>query len=555
MRLEFTTAAAALLVALAPGIALANSALVVGNDAYAEAPRMPDAADALDAVPALEDAEFTVISGANLDADTLRARLNRLLEREDGSGPAVVLLSGRFARAAHDSWFLGTGADAPGLARVGAEGLSLETVMEIAARTPGRAVILLGHDDTEFEPGEGLEPGIGRLDIPQGVTVIRGPADRIARFAAEELTVRGRSLAVALESQDRLTAEGFLAAETDFLPEPDGDRTGDAELERNATQAGFWSAAQAVDTEDAYNAYLDRYPDGRFAADARNRIQEMRDAPRREAQQAERGLQLSRATRHAIQENLVELGYDTRGTEGVFGAGTRGAIQAWQSANGEEPTSYLTADQIARIEAQADRRRAEAEDEQRARREREEQQERAYWEETGKKGDAAGLRAYLERYPDGLFSGVAEGRLDEIEAREGTGFDREERGLWREVRRENTAEAYRRYLDRYPDGAFALQAETRLAELDPDGSDGTAARSPEEVERAMGLSKTSRTLIERRLAALGYQPGQVDGEFTGRTRDAIRRYQERNGLEITGYVSAALTSRMLAGAAAGIFNE
>lgn len=60
---------------------------------------------------------------------------------------------------------------------------------------------------------------------------------------------------------------------------------------------------------------------------------------------AEGDLGLSRSQRSAIQASLTRQGYDTRGIDGVFGRGTRGAIAAWQQANGLQATGYLTASQ------------------------------------------------------------------------------------------------------------------------------------------------------------------------------------------------------------------
>ena len=42
--------------------------------------------------------------------------------------------------------------------------------------------------------------------------------------------------------------------------------------------------------------------------------------------------------------------------------------------------------------------------------------------------------------------------------------------------------------------------------------------------------------LERNLAALGYEPGAVDEEFTGTTAAAVRAWQEDHGLEATGEV-------------------
>jgi formylglycine-generating enzyme required for sulfatase activity len=55
-----------------------------------------------------------------------------------------------------------------------------------------------------------------------------------------------------------------------------------------------------------------------------------------------------------VQEALTALGYDTRGTDGVFGANTRRAIIGWQRKKGEEPTGYLTSSQYGKLLAEAE---------------------------------------------------------------------------------------------------------------------------------------------------------------------------------------------------------
>ncbi|MFC3168880.1 peptidoglycan-binding domain-containing protein [Paracoccus fontiphilus] len=60
---------------------------------------------------------------------------------------------------------------------------------------------------------------------------------------------------------------------------------------------------------------------------------------------AEDDIGLSRSQRAAIQAALTRRGYDTRGIDGSFGRGTRGAIASWQQANGMQATGYLTAAQ------------------------------------------------------------------------------------------------------------------------------------------------------------------------------------------------------------------
>lgn len=67
----------------------------------------------------------------------------------------------------------------------------------------------------------------------------------------------------------------------------------------------------------------------------------------------ERLLALTVAERRQMQMALTSLGYSTRGADGVFGANTRRAIQAWQTAQGERVSGYLTADQVREIRRQA----------------------------------------------------------------------------------------------------------------------------------------------------------------------------------------------------------
>jgi peptidoglycan hydrolase-like protein with peptidoglycan-binding domain len=58
---------------------------------------------------------------------------------------------------------------------------------------------------------------------------------------------------------------------------------------------------------------------------------------------------LDRDTRHELQGRLSSLGYDTLGTDGVFGERSRDAIASWQQDNGAPVTGYLSEDQVQAI--------------------------------------------------------------------------------------------------------------------------------------------------------------------------------------------------------------
>ncbi len=198
-------------------------------------------------------------------------------------------------------------------------------------------------------------------------------------------------------------------------------------------------------------------------------------------------MNLTRNERRAIQRNLTLLGYNTRGVDGIFGQGSRGAIRNWQQQNGYAQTSFLTTEQINRLDAQASRRAAEIEAEEERARAEAEQLDRDYWEETGANGSASGARAYLQRYPEGIF---------------------------------------------------ADRARSALAE-----ADNSQAQARED---ALNINSTLRRLIESRLASLGFNPGPVDGRFNGATRRAIRDYQAARNLTATGFIDQPTLARLLA---------
>jgi adenylate cyclase len=101
--------------------------------------------------------------------------------------------------------------------------------------------------------------------------------------------------------------------------------------------------------------------------------------------------------------------------------------------------------------------------------------ELTFWESIKESVDPAEFAAYLEQYPAGTFSALAESRrrvlLDEAAApaTEAAAADPEvsavELAFWDSVKDSSNPEMYSAYLERYPDGAFAALARVRLDEL------------------------------------------------------------------------------------------
>ncbi|WP_313351310.1 peptidoglycan-binding domain-containing protein [Paracoccus sp. (in: a-proteobacteria)] len=513
----------AALVAAGPALA-ENRGVVIANARYQNAPELTEA-EAGPASEAMKAAGFRTVAGADLAVRDVRQALADLLRPDDSPGARIVLLNGRFLHGGSDTWYMGTDADKPDLVGAGSQGVPLSMVLDLMKQAKPGAVLLLGSDDAGMEHAAGLENGIGPLTPPEGVTVISGPAVATAAAAAA-LLKPGTSVDDTMRADDRLTmAEGgdgqlvLVAATAESAGDPDAtadplesdrDLWAKAAAEDTAgayrvyldrypsgiysaaaqarldalgtaqTDRDLWADAAAANTVAAYEDYLARYPSGEFAEAAQRRLSELRPAPApvapapapvqqrepeiqqprqvtppRQVSQAElteNRLNLSRADRVAIQRRLNTLGYSTGGADGIFGARSRSAIRGWQQSNGHAVTGYLTSAQVNAMRTQANNV-APSRD----------QQDRAYWQQTGAKGGVANLRAYLDRYPDGIYAQNARQRL--AAADNNLSKDEREDRAWARARQTDTVQSYTQYLQNWPRGEHAEQASQRRTRL------------------------------------------------------------------------------------------
>lgn len=543
-----TTLTALLLMTAAPVTAqdAPDRALIVGNENYSDGADITEADAALGAAAALQAAGFTVTTGQDMQAPEVRALLSPLMQAGPAGERLVIVLSGHFAQAESDTWFLGTEASMPDLATIDGVGISVSTVLEVAAQAPGGAVVVLGTEPRRLPLGPGLDPGIGSVTVPQGVTLIRGDAARVADFAGRVLPVRGQSLAAMLDANPDLTADGFLSELVPFRPA--GDVASAEPLPGPDAEAVFWDSTREQGTLGAYEAYVKRYPKGRFLAEARAEVARIKAEPQREARAEEEALGLTRDDRRAIQRGLTLVGFDTKGIDGLFGAGSRTAIAGWQKKNGYAVTGFLAREQIVKLTEQADARSAALEAEAAERQKAVEAEDRAYWQDTGAAGDEAGLRAYVKRFPDGLYADVAGERLRAIDAARMGEAEAADRAAWELALAGESEASYRDYLASYPDGAFAAEAQARIEALGAEAGQDDQVAAWEAGEAALGLGAGGRRAIEARLDALGLKPGEVDGTFDDRSRRAIRRFQEARNMQATGYLDQTTTVALLAGA-------
>lgn len=527
-----------------------DTALVLANERYEVLGRLSRGAEPADAARALEAMGFDLTALPNGRAATLSETLSGFANVVPGAERLIIVLSGRFVTDGTRTWFLAADTAEPEFLGLGGGALSVESVMQLMQRQAGSALLVLGVDPDEDRVFDAyLREGIGTLDVPQGVTVVRGLPRDIAGFIETDLVQPEGDLTRLIAANRRVEAEGFLPRRFLFMgPAPDAVEVvpEPVPLENSAAEDALWEGALALDTAEVYRNYLSRYPTGRYAPEAEEALAAILSEPFRDDRLAEEAMDLSRDARRNIQRNLSLLDYNTRGIDGIFGPGTRGAITNWQQQNGFAQTGYLSTEQINLLDAQSARRAAELEAEAERVAAEQARLDRAFWAETGARADEPGLRAYLDRYPDGLFAETATEQLAAIEAEKRSQAQDEERSAWDAALAADTVPAYTAYLRTFPDAAFKAEAEARIAALEQAGGNNVAEQAALAAEAALGLNPITARLVEAKLDQLGLNPGAVDGVFDDATRRALRRYQRDRDLSVTGYLDEGTVVRLLA---------
>ena len=140
---------------------------------------------------------------------------------------------------------------------------------------------------------------------------------------------------------------------------------------------------------------------------------------------------------------------------------------------------------------------------------------------------------------------------------DGSGLNAElELEFWRAAEASGRPEDYRAYLDRFPNGLFAVFARQRLGETPPPAEQQPEPEDPNVVaERELRLTRDDRRNVQQWLAALGHDPKGVDGIFGPATRAALERWQRSIGVEATGYLTRDQLTRLTRAGTAALEEE
>lgn len=532
------------------GAALAEDrgvALILGNGAYANAPDVANARADVDLLRArLKDSGYVIYSRTDATRQTMRDVLVAFHRRARSADRAVIYFTGQAFTDGTRSYLAPVDLRPTGPVEAAMDGVPLSIVLDAAAQArSGGAVFLNAAQISGVTPTDFIEPGLRNFSAPDDVlvaTVIRpGYATRdprnanvssFARTVADRLAAPGARLMPALrEAPGRMWTTGTVAPVFTITKE-----------------------APPVDPNVA----------------------------------AEKALNLSAVDKRAIQTDLTELGYDTRGIDGRFGPGTRRSITGWQESQGYEATSYLTRRQIAALSAQAriakqarqeQERADEAARQEEARKRQAEDRlaEDAAWRLTRRIDSAPAYRAYLADYPNGAYAPDARRRLAAL-APAAPRIARADQAAWDQARADDRIRAYRTYLRDHPQGAYRDQAAARIDELAnarnaEREADWRAAERANTVaswqayadkwrrhdsaaealariealearqnarawrarEQALNLTANDVLSLEQRLFALNYPPGRRDGRIDEATRNALSRFEGDHNLRVTGY--------------------
>ena len=126
----------------------------------------------------------------------------------------------------------------------------------------------------------------------------------------------------------------------------------------------------------------------------------------------EDGLRLDTASRRQIQEGLGAAGFDPGGADGMFGPRTRAAIRGWQSSRGSRATGYLDAASAAALRSAAPGPAVAPPPAPAAQQPPASSEvELVFWQSIANSADPADFEAYLRRFPNGVFSDLAQNRL------------------------------------------------------------------------------------------------------------------------------------------------
>ncbi|WDZ78724.1 caspase family protein [Ensifer adhaerens] len=402
--MPFLRTALAVLLVFCASQALAEKrvALVIGNSAYQHVATLPNPGnDAADMAAKLGGLGFEVVIGVDLDLSGVRRVLRDFVGRLDGADLALFFYAGHGLQVDGENYLAPVDARLASHVDLDFEAVPMNLILSAMERSTRVNVVLL--DACRDNPlavnlarsmgtrsasvGRGLAKvgtGIGTLIAfaTQPGNVALDGSGRNSPFTSallKHLGEPGRDITRELIEvrRDVLAATGGKQVPWDnssltgevVLKPADGSQPAAAQepATNQAAELAYWETIKDATDRDLFDAYLQQYPDGAFASLARAKIRIIErvsapggvtDVP---AGQLVAAVDLAaaaastddRALTRSIQQQLNRLGCQAGSEDGLWGSGSRKALEAFaRHSKVELATLEPSSDVLERLKAE-----------------------------------------------------------------------------------------------------------------------------------------------------------------------------------------------------------
>lgn len=413
-------------------------ALVIGNSKYVNAVPLPNPAnDAQLIASTLRNAGFEVIDGVDQDNAGMHSLISRFTEESYNADLAVIFYAGHGMQVDGKNYLIPVDAELTSPAYLKTRTVQIDEFMEALPSDPAVGVIIL--DACRDNPlaralaaslpksrslGAGLAPveakadGVGTgglliayatdpgaiafdgtgVDSPYSLALAKHLTEPGVEIQSALTRVRGE-VTKATQGRQRPWHNASLGREV-FLGKPPAPSAKPIVEESNAAavpitddalsreiETRLWDEASKKNSTPYYEAYLEQFPNGRFATVAKLNIDQLKDPNAQNKQvaaldtgqananfgstvrisvgttdemktpgteQTEGAIGLDHDGRIDLQLRIEALGNELGQVDGNIGPKTRQAIGVWQGKNGLPRTSYLTREQLAFLMVQTD---------------------------------------------------------------------------------------------------------------------------------------------------------------------------------------------------------
>ncbi|WP_300456254.1 SUMF1/EgtB/PvdO family nonheme iron enzyme [Accumulibacter sp.] len=386
-------------------------ALVIGNSAYLQSPLKNPVNDARAMRDKLKKMEFDVVMRENLKARDIGGALREFRSKLRPGSVALFFYAGHGLQIRGENYLPAVDAEISSEEDVPHQSLNVNTVLNTMEDSKaGVNLVLLdacrnNPFTRSFRSGAGA--GLARIQAPSGTLIHY--ATRPGSVAEDGDGINGTYTAALLAQIDekgvpieqalkRVTVRVKNATKGKQEPWMEGSLTGDFYFViHGPTQitiqqapadadAAAWQAAEAANTAAAYQAYLNEYPKGLYAAAARVKLASL--TPQGQAAPVP-AVPAPRVKSEAAAEDR-----DTLMWQQVQAAGSQEYYETYLKEFPRGKYAALARTELKRLAAQEKEQQAQA--------------ERQAWEKAQQLNTDESYQSYLAAYPRGSFAGLAQ---------------------------------------------------------------------------------------------------------------------------------------------------